>query len=57
MQDRFKWTLIMSVGRKYALPALFGAAVAWLVAHNLGPWADVLCAVSDALLIDVPECK
>ncbi len=53
----FKWSIIISIGRKYALPALLGTAVTWLAAHNLGPWADVVCSISEALLLVTPECK
>jgi hypothetical protein len=53
----YKWAIIVSVSRKYALPAILGAAVTWLAAHNLGPWADVVCAVSEALLLVTPECN
>ena len=52
----FKWTLIIGFMRRYALPALLGTAVTWLVAHNYGPWADVVCAISEALLLVTPEC-
>lgn len=55
--DGIKWTVILGVARKLALPAIFGAAVMWLIHHNMQPWADVLCAVGDALLIDIEECK
>ena len=51
------WTVIIGMLRKFALPAVVGAAVVWLTAHNLGPWADVVCSVSEALLIEAPECK
>jgi len=52
-----QWSIIINVARKFALPALFGAAVVWLIHHNMQPWADVLCAVSDAILVTVEECK
>lgn len=55
--DGFKWTIIIGIGRKYALPAVLGTAVTWLVAHNYGPWADVVCAISEALLLVTPECQ
>jgi len=51
------WTIIIGMLRKFALPAVAGAAVIWLTAHHLGPWADVVCSISEALLIVVPECK
>ena len=50
------WTIIIGMLRKFALPAVAGAAVIWLTAHHLGPWADVVCAVSEALLLVTPEC-
>ena len=52
----FKWTIIVGVARKYLVPALLGTAVTWLIAHNHGPWADVVCAISEALLLVTPEC-
>lgn len=55
--DGWKWTIIISFGRKYALPALLGTAVTWLVSHNYGPWAHVICSISEALLLVTPECK
>lgn len=55
--DGYKWSIIIGVVRKYAMPALLGTAVTWLLAHNYGPWADVICSISEALLIVTPECK
>ena len=55
--DGFKWTIIIGFIRKFGLPALLGTAVTWLTAHNLGPWADVVCSVSEALLLVTSECK
>lgn len=55
--DGFKWSIIIGVLRKLALPALFGAAVLWLTAHHLDSWANVVCAIGDALYITVEECK
>jgi hypothetical protein len=52
-----KWILIINMARKFALPALFGSLVLWLIHHNLQPWADVVCAIGDALLIPIQECK
>lgn len=52
-----QWSIVINMARKFALPALFGSAVLWLIHHNMEPWADVLCVVGDALLIVVEECK
>lgn len=52
-----KWILILNMARKFALPALFGSLVLWLIHHNLQPWADVVCAIGEALLIPIQECK
>ena len=52
----FKWNIVIGVARKFALPALLGSIVLWLIHHNLQPWADVVCAIGDALLIVVEEC-
>lgn len=52
-----KWILIINMARKFALPALFGSLVLWLIHHNLQPWADVVCAIGDALLISIQECN
>ena len=53
----FKWHIVIAMVRKFALPALLGSAVLWLIHHNLQPWADVVCSISEALLISVEECK
>jgi hypothetical protein len=52
-----QWTIIIGITRKYVGPALLGAAVTWLIAHNHGPWANVVCTISEALLLVTPECK
>ena len=31
----FKWTIIINMARKFALPAIFGSLVLWLIHHNI----------------------
>lgn len=55
------WSSLKSAGaflviRRFVLPVAIAALVTWLVAHNYPQWADVVCAVSDALAIKVDVC-
>jgi hypothetical protein len=52
-----KWIIIINMARRFALPAIFGSLVLWLIHHNLQPWADVVCAIGEALLIPIQECE
>lgn len=52
-----KWLIFLNMARKFALPAALGSLVLWLIHHNMQPWADVVCAVGDALFIIITECK
>ena len=42
--------------KRLVLPIIFGAIVGWLIRHNHGEWASVVCAISDAMAISVMEC-
>lgn len=52
-----KWYIIINMARKFALPIILGSLVMWLIHHNMQPWADVVCSIGEALLIDIAECK
>jgi len=55
--DSTKFAIILHVTRKYVAPALIGALVVWLVANELGDWADVVCSFAGALAIAVEACN
>lgn len=55
--DSTKLAIIVHVTRKYIAPAVIGAVVVWLVANELGDWADVVCSASAALAIAVESCN
>lgn len=55
--DSAKFAIIVHVFRKYVAPALIGALVVWLVANELGDWADVVCSTAGALAIAVEACQ
>lgn len=55
--DSIKWGLIVHILRKYVAPIALGAIVVWLVANELGDWADVVCASATALAIAVEACN
>jgi len=55
--DTIKWSLIVHILRKYVAPVTIGALVVWLVANELGDWADVVCASATALGIAVEACQ
>jgi hypothetical protein len=55
--DSIKWSLIVHIFRKYVAPVALGALVVWLVANELGDWADVVCAGASALAIAVEACS
>ena len=54
--DSIKWSLIVHILRKYVAPVALGALVVWLVANELGDWADVVCAGASAMAIAVEAC-
>jgi hypothetical protein len=54
--DSIRWSLIIHIFRKYVAPVAIGALVVWLVANELGDWADVVCASAGALAIAVEAC-
>lgn len=54
--DTLKLSVIVHVTRKYVAPVALGALVVWLVANELGDWADVVCSVAGALAIAVEAC-
>ena len=54
--DSTKFALIVHIIRKYVAPVFLGAIVVWLVANELGDWADVVCSVAGALAIAVEAC-
>jgi hypothetical protein len=55
--DSTKIALIVHVGRKYIAPIVLGSLVVWLIANELGDWADVVCSASAALAIYVEQCN
>jgi hypothetical protein len=55
--DTTKLAIIVHVSRKYIAPVVLGAVVVWLVANELGDWADVVCSAASALAIAVEACK
>jgi hypothetical protein len=55
--DSTKLALIVHVARKYVAPVVLGALVVWLVANELGDWADVVCSAAAALAIAVEACN
>lgn len=55
--DSTKLALIVHVTRKYLAPVVLGAIVVWLVANELGDWADVVCSAAAALAIAVEACN
>lgn len=55
--DTTKLSIIIHVMRKYVAPVVLGALVVWLVANELGDWADVVCSVAGALAIAVEACN
>lgn len=54
--DGTKIALIIHVSRKYLAPVLIGGLVVWLVANELGDWADAVCSVASAMAIAVEAC-
>jgi len=54
--DSAKLAIIVHVSRKYIAPVALGALVVWLVANELGDWADVVCSAAGALAIAVEAC-
>jgi hypothetical protein len=56
VMDSIKLSVIIHVTRKYVAPVALGALVVWLVANELGDWADVVCSVAGALAIAVEAC-
>ena len=55
--DSTKFGIIVYVTRKYIAPVAIGALVVWLVANELGDWADVVCSAAAALAIAVEACN
>lgn len=55
--DSTKFALIVHITRKYVAPVFLGAVVVWLVANELGDWADVVCSFAGALAIAVEACS
>lgn len=55
--DSAKLAIIVHITRKYVAPVALGAVVVWLVANELGDWADVVCSVAGALAIAVEACQ
>lgn len=43
--------------KRIILPGVLGASVGWALSHGHEEWVDVICAFSDAILVDVQECK
>lgn len=54
--DWLRIRALLFAGKRLALPILFGAIAGWLIRHNHGEWASVVCAVADALAVSVTEC-
>jgi len=44
-------------GKRIILPVVLGASVGWAMSHGHDKWADVICSFSEAILVDVKECK
>lgn len=55
--DSTKLAIIVHVVRKYVAPVAIGALVVWLVANELGDWADVVCSGAAAMAIAVEACQ
>ena len=54
--DWLRIRALLFAGKRMALPIVFGAVVGWLIRHNHGEWATVVCSVADALAVSVSEC-
>jgi hypothetical protein len=55
--DWLKLRAVLFASKRFVIPALLGSLVLWLIANGFEPWADVVCAFSDAIGIPLEECK
>ena len=52
-----KLVIYLGIIKRVILPVMVGATVVWLIANNYDDWADAVCSFSNALGLDVTECK
>lgn len=55
--DSIRWTILLGIVRRFALPAIISALVLWLGANGLSKWIPPVCSVADAIGIIVVECE
>jgi hypothetical protein len=55
--DWLKLRAVLFASKRFIIPAILGSLVLWLIANGLEPWANVVCAFSDAIGISIEECK
>jgi hypothetical protein len=52
-----KFRAILFAFKRIIIPIILGSLVMWLIAHGFSNWADVICTLSDAIAVNVEECK
>jgi hypothetical protein len=52
-----KLAITLATVKRFVLPVVVGTAVVWLVSNGYDDWASALCSASDAVGINVTECK
>lgn len=55
--DWLRLRAIIFASKRLVIPALLGGLVLWLIANGLEPWANVVCAFSDAIGVPLEECR